>query len=129
MLLFVVIDPFVIERRRLSSGWPILAALVTAGNWWDLRRCGDKRKGQSPVSRNFRAGGILDNKILLSHKNLFNFRATFSLVNKRTFARSQNSTDWKLAFKLASRLHFPANPSYFRFICTFQELHDTGLAC
>ena len=37
--------------------------------------------------------------MLLSHKNLFNFRATFSLVNKRTFARSQNSTDWKLALR------------------------------
>ena len=55
------------------------------------------RKGQFPVSGISRAGGILDNEMLLSRSNLFNFRATFSLVNKRISARSENSTDWKLA--------------------------------
>ena len=56
-------------------------------------------KGQFPVSGIFRAGGILDNKMLLNRNNLFNFRATFSLVNKRISARSENSTDWKLALR------------------------------
>ena len=38
--------------------------------------------------------------MLLSRNNLFNFRATFSLViNKRISARPENSTDWKLALK------------------------------
>ena len=56
-------------------------------------------KGQFPVSGISRAGGILDNEMLLSRNNLFNFRATFSLVNKRISARSENSTDWKLALR------------------------------
>ena len=41
--------------------------------------------------------GILDNKTLLSHNHVFNFRATFSSANNRLSARSENSTDWKLA--------------------------------
>ena len=57
------------------------------------------RKGQFPVSGISRAGGILDNEMLLSRNNLFNFRATFSLVNKGISARSENSTDWKLALR------------------------------
>ena len=28
---------------------------------------------------------------------------------------------------LSARLHLPANSSYFRFVCTFQELYDTCL--
>ena len=59
--------------------------------------CSFLSKGQFPVSGISRAGGILDNEMLLSRNNLFNFRATFSLVNKRISARSENSTDWKLA--------------------------------
>ena len=55
--------------------------------------------GQFPVSGISRADGILDNEMLLSRNNLFNFRATFSPVNKRISARSENFTDWKLAFK------------------------------
>ena len=58
-----------------------------------------RRKGQFPVSGIFRAGGISDNKMSLSRNNLLNFRATFSLVNKRISARSENSTDWKLALR------------------------------
>ena len=37
--------------------------------------------------------------MLLSRNNLFNFRATFSLVNNKISARLENSTDWKDAFK------------------------------
>ena len=54
-------------------------------------------KAQFPVSGIFRAGGILDNKKLLSRNYPFNFSATFSLANKRISARWENSTDWKSA--------------------------------
>ena len=46
----------------------------------------------------FWAGGILDNKKLLSRNYLFNFRATFSPANNRISARSENSADWRSAF-------------------------------
>ena len=61
-------------------------------------------KGQFPVSGIFRAGGILDNKKLLSRNYPFNFRATFSLSNKRISARSENSTDWKSALRVKKKL-------------------------
>ena len=54
-------------------------------------------KGQFPVGGIFRAGGILDNKKLLSRNYLFNFKATFSPTNNGISARSENSTDWKSA--------------------------------
>ena len=56
-----------------------------------------RTKGQFPVSGIFRAGGILDNKKLLSRNYPFNFRATFSLANKRISDCSENSSDWKSA--------------------------------
>ena len=64
-------------------------------------------KGQFPVSGIFRAGRILDNKKLLSSNYLFNFRATFSLANKRISASSENSTDWKSALTVL-HIYFPA---------------------
>ena len=60
-------------------------------------------KGQFPVSGILRAGEILENQKLLSHNNLFNFRATFSLVNNRISARSENSTDWKFQYLLIAK--------------------------
>ena len=54
-------------------------------------------KAQFPVSGIFRAGGILDNKKLLSRNYLINFRAIFSPANNRIPARSENCTDWKSA--------------------------------
>ena len=60
-------------------------------------------KGQFPVSGIVRAGGILDNKKLLSRNYPFNFRATFSLANKKISARSENSTNWKSALRPKSR--------------------------
>ena len=42
-----------------------------------------------------------------------------------------NSRNWRVPSAsminvlLASCSYFPAKSSYFRFICTFQELHDT----
>ena len=65
-------------------------------------------KGQFLVSGIFRAGGILDNKMLLNRNNQFNFRVTFSLVNKRISTRSENSTDWKLALKNIKIFRFAA---------------------
>ena len=60
------------------------------------------RSALSPISsqRNFRAGGIFDNEKLLSRNYLFNFRATYPPANNRNSACSENSTDWKSAFKL-----------------------------
>ena len=49
-----------------------------------------------------KAAFTLHNKMLLSCNNLFNFRATFSLVNNKISTRSENSTDWKLAEELSS---------------------------
>ena len=54
-------------------------------------------KGQFPVGGIFRAGGILDNKKLLSRNYLFNFTATFSPTNNGISTLSENSTDWKSA--------------------------------
>ena len=53
-------------------------------------------KANFPVSGIFRAGGILDNKRLLSRNYLFNL-ATFSPANNGISARSESFTDWKLA--------------------------------
>ena len=64
------------------------------------------RKGQFPVSGIFRAGGILDNKKSLRRNYPFNFRAKFSLANKRISARSENSTDWKSALSEDTRDHW-----------------------
>ena len=58
--------------------------------WWGP-------KGQFPVTGIFRAGGILDNKWLLSRNYLFKFRATFSPANNRISARSENYTNWRSA--------------------------------
>ena len=58
------------------------------------------KKGQFPVSSIFRAGGVSDNKKLLSRNYPFNFRETFSLANKRISTRSENSIDWKSALKM-----------------------------
>ena len=54
-------------------------------------------KAQFPVSGIFRAGGIFDNKKLLSHNYLFNVRATFSPLNSEISVRAENSTDWRSA--------------------------------
>ena len=69
-------------------------------------------KAQFPVSGIFRAGGIFDNKKLLSHNYLFNVRATISPVNNEISARSENSTDWKSAFNL----YFPGRVSCKKFL-------------
>ena len=55
--------------------------------------------GQFPVSRIFLAGGILDKAKLLRRNYLFHLKATFSPANNRISARSENSTDWKSAFR------------------------------
>ena len=67
------------------------------GAWLYVKKTKIKSKGQFPISGIFWAGGILDNKRLLSRNNLFNFRVTFPPTKNRISARSLNSTDWKLA--------------------------------
>ena len=54
---------------------------------------------QFPVSGIFQADGNLDYKRLLNGSYLFNFRAIFSLANKRIPPCSENSTDRKSAFR------------------------------
>ena len=48
-----------------------------------------------------------------------------SLGNSRKLGRIPSAS--VISVWLASRSHFPANASYFQFICTFQKLHDTCL--
>ena len=88
---------FELERKlRLND---LLLRKIVLARKMPLSR--NKAKAQFPVSGIFRAGGILDNKKLLSRNYLFNFRATFSPSNNRISARSENCTDWKSAFKRA----------------------------
>ena len=59
-----------------------------------------EQRDQVTVSGIFRGGGILDNKKLLSRNYLFNFRATLSPANDRASACSENSIDWRSAFRV-----------------------------
>ena len=56
-------------------------------------------KGQFPVNGIFRAGGIFDNRRLLSHFYLFIFRVISSPTNNRISNRSENFANWKLALR------------------------------
>ena len=51
-------------------------------------------EGWFPVSGIFRAGGILQNKRLLSRNFLFNFSVIFPLINNRVSTRSDKSMDY-----------------------------------
>ena len=53
-----------------------------------------------------------------------------SVVHSDSFANNENRgipSASVINVWLASQSHLPANSSYFRVICTFQELHDTCL--
>ena len=71
--------------------------LLSRNYKFNFRATFSPAKAQFPVSGISRAGGILDSEKLLSRNYLFNFRETFSPANNGISARSENSTDWKLA--------------------------------